>query len=67
MAMSSPNERLTVGLCAQCLHARRIVSAKGSLFWLCGRSEWDPRFVKYPRLPILRCDGYEETERRASD
>jgi hypothetical protein len=55
-------ERLEIGLCADCLYARRIVSAKGSAFWLCGRSEWDPRFPRYPRLPVLQCDGYEEKE-----
>jgi len=57
--MSSPKERPEVGLCAGCLHAKRIVSAKGSVFWLCGRSERDPRFPKYPRLPVLSCEGYE--------
>ncbi len=57
--MSSSNERLTIGLCADCVHARRIMSAKGSVFWLCGRSERDLRFPKYPRLPVLQCKGYE--------
>jgi hypothetical protein len=27
---------------------------------LCGRSATDPRFPKYPRLPVVRCAGYEE-------
>ena len=61
--MSSPPEHLKVGLCTECLHARRVVSAKGSIFWLCAKSETDPRFPKYPRLPVLRCEGYEETGR----
>ncbi|MGH7262950.1 MAG: hypothetical protein ACREH7_03395, partial [Candidatus Rokuibacteriota bacterium] len=52
-------ERERVGLCADCVHRRRIVSAKGSEFWLCAKSETDPRFPKYPRLPVLECDGYE--------
>lgn len=60
--MSSAEERLSVGLCTGCLHARSVVSAKGSVFWLCSRSEWDPRFPKYPRLPVLRCEGYEKKE-----
>ena len=60
MAMSSPTERLRVGLCAECLHARRVVSAKGSVFWRCDRSEWDSRFPKYPRLPVVRCEGFEK-------
>lgn len=47
------------GLCATCAHARRIASAKGSTFWLCGLAARDPRFPKYPPLPVLRCPGYE--------
>jgi len=47
-----------VGLCATCLHARRIDSARASTFWLCGLSVTDPRYPKYPRLPVVRCDGY---------
>ena len=48
------------GLCATCQHARRIESARGSRFLLCGRSIDDPRFAKYPPLPVVRCTGYEE-------
>lgn len=47
------------GLCEACVHARSITSGRGSAFTLCGRSATDPRFPKYPRLPVLRCDGYE--------
>ncbi|PYM79922.1 MAG: hypothetical protein DMD84_25435 [Candidatus Rokuibacteriota bacterium] len=47
------------GLCATCRHARRVASARGSVFWLCARSADDPRFPKYPRLPVLRCEGHE--------
>ena len=37
-----------------------IVSAKQSEFWLCERATREPdRFVKYPRLPVLRCAGFE--------
>lgn len=53
---SSPER---VGLCQSCQHTRRIVSAKGSAFWMCLRSQEDPRFRKYPPLPVLRCSGYE--------
>lgn len=48
-----------VGLCAECQHGREVVSSKGSRFWLCRRSEHDPRFPKYPRLPKRSCFGYE--------
>jgi hypothetical protein len=47
------------GLCSQCQHARLIESSKGSIFLLCELSKTDPQFSKYPRLPVLACDGYE--------
>jgi hypothetical protein len=49
-----------VGLCALCVHVRVVVSGKGSRFYLCKRSEVDPRFAKYPRLPVLECIGFEK-------
>jgi hypothetical protein len=48
-----------VGLCAACRHVKVIQSAKGSLFIMCGLAKTDPRFSKYPVLPVLRCAGYE--------
>jgi hypothetical protein len=54
------------GLCAACAHGRRIASARGSVFWLCARSTEDPRFPKYPRLPVLSCAGYEPTDPHAA-
>ncbi len=51
---------LRVGLCADCLHSRHIESAHGSAFILCELSFTDPRFPKYPRLPVLSCDGYKK-------
>jgi hypothetical protein len=55
------------GLCATCRHARRVESARGSRFWLCARSADDPRFAKYPRLPVVRCAGYEPSDASARD
>jgi hypothetical protein len=46
------------GLCADCAHARRITSDRGSAFVQCQLSFTDSRFAKYPRLPILICSGY---------
>lgn len=34
--------------------------ASGSEFWLCGRSAEDPRYRKYPPLPVVRCEGYDD-------
>jgi hypothetical protein len=31
---------------------------RGSEFILCALSRTDDRFPRYPRLPVLRCDGY---------
>lgn len=43
------------GLCGECARCRRIVSAKGSVFYLCGA----PGLPKYPPLPVLACDRHE--------
>jgi hypothetical protein len=56
-----PEQRRTnAGLCANCVHSRNIKSARGSLFVLCQLSSSDPRFPKYPRLPVFSCDGYAQ-------
>ena len=48
------------GLCASCAHARVIVSDRGSQFYFCERSKIDPRFPRYPPLPVAACIGYDE-------
>ena len=50
----------SVGLCARCAFASTLASAKGSRFWRCRRADSDPRFPRYPALPVLRCPGFEE-------
>jgi hypothetical protein len=57
---ATQDEKLRVGLCADCRHMRPIRSDKGSIFFLCGRAATEPEFPKYPRLPVLRCAGYEK-------
>ena len=57
-ADSRDDEFPTAGLCARCQSARRIVSARGAVFYLCERSSTDPSFAKYPRLPVLTCRGF---------
>jgi hypothetical protein len=52
----------SVGLCFDCRHARVIRSDRGSIFYLCRLSATDPRFAKYPRLPVLSCAGYQKQE-----
>jgi len=48
-----------VGLCADCVHARRVPSARGSVFFRCGRADREPEYPRYPHLPVLACNGYE--------
>jgi hypothetical protein len=47
------------GLCATCVHARTILSGKGRRFLLCERSRTDPRYPRYPALPVISCAGHE--------
>jgi hypothetical protein len=54
-------ERL-VGLCARCRHARTQTTRRGSTFWRGLRAETDPRFVRYPPLPVRVCPGFETSE-----
>ena len=46
------------GMCGMCAHARVIESGKGSRFYLCKLSSVDPRFPRYPPLPVLECAGF---------
>lgn len=46
------------GLCGDCAHARLIDSGR-STFYLCQRSQTDPRFHRYPLLPVRACPGYQ--------
>jgi hypothetical protein len=63
--VSDPSDRAggsipgSAGLCARCLHARAIVTRRGSTFVLCEASLTDARLERYPRLPVLRCHGFE--------
>lgn len=50
------------GLCADCEFHRVIENDRGSRFWLCQRSRFDPRFPRYPRLPVLACPGYRQQD-----
>ncbi len=50
-----------IGLCKSCVNARTITSDRGSQFTRCALHDVDPRFPKYPRLPVLACNGYQST------
>ncbi len=46
------------GLCGNCAHARVVRTRKGGRFFLCLLSRVDPRFRRYPQLPVLECSGF---------
>ena len=48
----------TAGLCGRCVYMRVVTSARGSRFYLCERSFSDAGFPRYPRLPVLSCEGF---------
>jgi hypothetical protein len=61
------NSRVTsgvanAGLCADCIHARSVKSDRGSMFLFCELSAHDRKFPKYPRLPVLSCEGYKKKD-----
>lgn len=59
MAPSGPDP----GLCGTCANVRRVVSGRGSVFYLCTLSAVDPRYPRYPRLPVLACAGWRAAGR----
>jgi hypothetical protein len=47
------------GLCGACRHSRVIETRRGATFRLCERSADDPRYPRYPALPVVDCAGFE--------
>ena len=47
-----------VGLCSTCHFQKMIRTGRGSTFSMCLKHKEDPRFDKYPRLPVLVCPGH---------
>lgn len=52
------------GLCDACAWQRLVRTGRGSVFTMCLRHRDDPRFMKYPPVPVGRCPGFE---RRGSE
>jgi len=50
------------GLCSACLHVQLVHSSRGSTFYLCRLSLSDPRFPRYPPLPVVSCAGFVPRE-----
>lgn len=56
--MSDGGERRPpAGLCDTCAHQRLVPTAR-TAFSLCRLSTTDPRFPRYPAIPVIRCAGY---------
>jgi hypothetical protein len=53
-------KRPEAGLCNACVHQRVVGNTRGSVFSMCEKSKEDPRFSKYPRIPVIECVGFEQ-------
>ncbi len=53
-------DAIDAGLCATCQWMRTVTNRRGSVFYRCALADTDPRFVRYPPLPVLECSGYEK-------
>jgi hypothetical protein len=56
---SHASRQAEAGLCASCVHVHMVRNDRGSRFYRCGLAATDPRFEKYPRLPVVSCTGFE--------
>jgi hypothetical protein len=52
-------DRPPAGLCNSCKWQRLVRTTRGSVFSLCERHRSDPRYAKYPPIPVLACPGFE--------
>jgi len=61
VAMSEfPSLEVDPGLCLQCAFVRVNRTRRGTTYIRCTRATWDERLVKYPRLPVISCVGYQD-------
>ena len=44
-----------------------VLSRAGRCYYRCERSATEAGYPKYPRLPVLRCPGFEPDDPQASD
>jgi len=52
------------GLCRDCRHAKINETRRGTAYLRCTRAEWDDRLVRYPRLPVSECAGFDPRDPR---
>ncbi len=58
----SPVLPVSPGLCGMCLHAAVKGTNRGTAYLRCTRAAWDDSLVKYPRLPVIGCVGFEPAD-----
>ena len=51
-----------IGLCGRCRSVRAQETKRGAVFYRCARADEDERFMRYPPIPVLRCEGFEESK-----
>jgi len=57
------SEEDRVGICVRCRFGRPQTSPRSTeRFWRCDRSDADPSFPRYPRIPVLACRGFDSLE-----
>ena len=54
------------GLCGRCVH-RQLVRSRRSVFLRCSLADQDPRFPRYPTLPVLACAGFTAAPAAATE
>ncbi len=55
-------QHMIAGLCAGCGHARVNQTRRGPSYLRCQLASVDATYPRYPRLPVLRCAGYQPAE-----
>jgi len=58
---------MNAGLCQSCKHVKALGNDRGSVFYMCRLAETRKEFLRYPRLPVLQCGGYEVLNRRDAE
>lgn len=56
------SDAAAVGQCFDCRWMRKTTNRRGSTFYRCLRAETDPRYVRYPPLPVRECAGHEPAD-----
>lgn len=51
--------RAAAGLCGSCVHAIVRPTRRGTVYLRCGLASTDQRYAKYPRLPVVSCEGHQ--------